>query len=236
MKKLLILPFFLVLGISALAQDSTKTAVTFNLNADLVNRYVWRGLLFSPNVNIQPYFGISYAGLSFSTWGSYGISDQYAEIDFTLSYNYSNLTLSINDYYNEREDSLAQNKHFNWNRKTTPHALEAAIIYKFSEDFPLTLSIASYFYGNDKKADGSNLYSSYFEVAYPFTYTDYSFNLFLGGTPSEGLYASEAAIVNAGISISKNIKITDAYNLPLSASLISNPNAEDIFLTFKITF
>jgi hypothetical protein len=72
--------------ITVVAQEETKSesAVEFSLNADIVSRYVWRGLLFSPNTNIQPYAGIEYGGLSLSTWASYGLSEKYAEVDFIL--------------------------------------------------------------------------------------------------------------------------------------------------------
>lgn len=220
------------------AQDTlkTKSPFSYNLNSDIVSRYVWRGLLFSPNVNIQPSAGISFKGLSLSTWASYGLSDQYAEIDFTLSYNIKNLTISFNDYYTEIESNMSKNDHYNFKRDSTPHALEAMIAYKLAEKFPLTLTMATYFYGNDRNSKGENYYSTYLELSYPFVFSEFNFNLFAGGTPFDGLYAKKAAVVNVGFSSSKTIKISPTFSFPLSASIVSNPSSQDIYLITKITF
>ena len=238
MKKIIVLCVLCLQGFQTFAQDSiaVKSNISFNLNADLVSRYLWRGLLFSPNVNIQPYAVVSCGNFSASTWASYGISDKYAEVDFSLSYSIEPLTISVNDYYTEYEDSLFYNKHFNWNKNSTPHSLEISLLYTVSESFPLSLTAATFVYGNDKKSDGKNAYSTYLEAAYPFTFSEYSFNFFIGGTTGEGLYSDKAAIVNAGFSASKELKISQSYSLPISASLVSNPKAEDIFLIFKMTF
>jgi hypothetical protein len=131
---------------------------------------------------------------------------------------------------------LLQNDHFNMRDTTTNHALEASLAYVLSENFPLTITAATFFYGNDRKPNGDPYYSTYLELDYPVTFQNYSFNFFIGGTPAEGLYANEAAIVNAGFSASKDLKVTDSFSIPISASLVSNPKAEDIFLVFKITF
>ena len=59
---------------------------------------------------------------------------------------------------------------------------------------------------------------------------------FVGGTPAEGLYADDAAIVNVGFSLGKELIITDKLTFPVKGSLVSNPEAEDIFLVMKVTF
>lgn len=238
MKTIIASAGFLLLSYGIFGQETAikPSNVTLNLNADLVSRYLWRGLLFSPNVNLQPYAGLSYKGLTFSTWASYGISDHYAEVDFSLSYTLGNLTFSLNDYYAEIEDNLPAVKHFDWGSKTTSHSLEAALNYTVSESFPLGITAATFIYGNDRKANGDNYYSTYIELAWPLTVNEYSINLFAGGTIAEGLYADKAALVHTGISLSKEIKFTDAFSLPVSATLSSNPKAEDIFLVFKATF
>jgi len=236
MKKLIAI-LLCMYQVHAICQEKAEnSAASFSLNADVVSRYVWRGLLYSPNVNVQPYAAFSYKGLSLSTWASYGISDRYAEVDFTLSYAIDNLSVSVNDYYNEFEDSLGTNRHFNFKDNTTPHALEATLSYKISETMPLTLSLSSFFYGNDKDSEGENMYSSYIEASYPFDFSNYSFNLFIGGTLDKGLYADKAAIVNVGFSATRQIKVSDSFQLPFSASLISNPYAEDIFIVLKLSF
>lgn len=231
-----VLLFFCSLITYSKSSDSIVSPVSFYMNADVVNRYLWRGLIFSPNVNIQPYAGIAYKGFNFSTWASYGISDKYAEVDFSLSYNYKNLTIAINDYYNEDENDLARNKHFDFNEKTSAHLLEASLAYKISDNFPLSFTGTCFFYGYDKDSTGNKNYSTYLEASYPFTYSEYSFNVFMGGTANKGFYSDKASIINTGLTAIKNLKISENFNVPLSLSLVSNPYAEDIFLIFKITF
>jgi hypothetical protein len=219
------------------ADSISKTSFFFN--ADLVNRYVWRGQMFSPNVNIQPYGGISFKGLSFTTWASYGISDRYAEIDFSISYTIGRFSITVSDYYNENEDSLAKNRHFNLNSKSTPHSLECALYYKIMESFPLTVTVASYFYGNDKDVNGNNYYSTYIEASYPIKISNSDISVFIGGTPNKGLYTqytSNTGIVNLGFSAVKNLKISELNSIPLGFSVVSNPTFEDIFIIFKIIF
>lgn len=238
MRKYLFICITSLYMINSLAQETSKNdnKMSFALSADLVNRYIWRGLLISPNVSIQPYAALTYNEITLSAWSSYGISEKYAEVDFTLSYKIKNLTVSINDYFNQREDTLALSNHFDFKHNTTKHALEASLNYIISEDLPLNLTAATFFYGNDLDSTGNNYYSTYFEIAYPFTSNEYSFNIFIGGTPKKGFYSDNAAIVNAGLTTTKTIKISDSFSIPMSASLVSNPKAEAIFMILKLTF
>jgi len=44
-----------------------------------------------------------------------------------------------------------------------------------------------------------------------------------------GFYGSSFGVVNLGITATKKIKITKDFSLPLKASFITNPQAENIF-------
>lgn len=223
-----------------MAQNETETTqnkVNVSVNADLVSRYVWRGLLYSPNVNIQPTLGLTAGNFFAGAWGSYGFSDKYAEVDFYAGYRFDNFTLTINDYYNENERDLNQADHFNWDSETTTHALEGSLNYYFGAECPLTLTAATFFYGNDRDADGENNYSTYFEAMYNWQLNDgHQLSAFVGGTPTEGLYAADAAIVNVGFMLANELIINDKFTIPVKGSLISNPEAEDIFLVMKVSF
>jgi len=215
-------------------EDSSGSSA--EVGADIVSRYVWRGLSLSPGPNIQPYLDFTYKGFAVGAWSSYGISDQYAEVDFYLSCNIEALTVSITDYYTEDELNLSRFDHFNWKNKSTNHALEASLDYSLPGKIPLSIKAATLFYGNDRNQEGNLFYSTYIELSYPFQLKDNHFNIAIGTTPSEGLYASEASIVHVGLSATKNIRVSEQFSVPLSVNIVSNPKREDIFVWLAMSF
>ncbi len=221
----------------AASNSSSSDSVSFSLNADIVSRYLWRGLLYSPNPNIQPYASISYKGLTFGAWASYGISTPYAETDLYLSYAIGQFTISVNDYYAASDDSLVNYNYLNCKKSETLHSLEGSIIYTGPESFPISLTAATFFAGNDDSdGDGKNDYSTYFEVAYNAEISGTPLKLFVGGTPQKGLYSDNANIVNIGINATKKLRISNTFELPVFGSLVLNPNSKDMFFVFGITF
>jgi hypothetical protein len=102
------------------------------------------------------------------------------------------------------------------------------------------------FAGADKKYDtdlmainpDKQAYSTYIELGYAFKY----FSMFMGIIPSDGYYGDGYGgvkgfgIVNLGITGTKTMKLTDSYSLPLKATLGLNPQKEDVYLVFGITF
>jgi hypothetical protein len=54
-------------------------------------------------------------------------------------------------------------------------------------------------------------------------------------TGETGYYGSGPGVINLGITASREIRITETFSLPVSASLITNPQAENIFLVFGIS-
>ena len=219
--------------------DSTENdEVKISLNADLVSRYIWRGIPQCSNPSIQPYGSFEKGNFSFGTWASYGIAEPYAEIDLFLSYTLGNVTFTINDYYNEDETNYTFYDYFNWeNDGTTSHILEGVISYEGPEDLPITVTTATFLYGNDKKdlIANKNYYSTYIEVGYAVKWGENEVKFFAGGTPAEGYYSQKAAIVNAGFSVSKNLKINDDLGIPLNASFIINPDRQDVYFVVGIT-
>jgi hypothetical protein len=217
------------------SMENNEDDSPFSISADFVNRYVWRGLLYSPNPNIQPTIDFTKGNLSIGAWGSYAMAIPYAEVDLYISYSTGNFTITLNDYYVENEFDLPANKYFNWSETSTPHSLEGAITFNGTDNFPLTLTAATFIYGNDWDENGDNLYSTYFEVGYGKQMGKTLVNLFLGGTPAKGLYSDKASIVNVGLGLSRDISIGTNFKLPIFGSLVINPSAQDIFMVFGIT-
>lgn len=230
-KTLLLLLCSFVLNITK-AQDSIQTC-SFSLNADLVSRYIWRGQLYSAAFNIQPYASFTKGQFTFGTWGTYALDNSYSEIDFYVSWQFKNFGLTVSDYCTLDEVS-GETRYFSFKKNTTPHALEGTATLMLSENFPLNITASTFFYGSDRDSSG-NLYSTYFELSYPFSKNGYDFNVFAGGTPSEGLYGHKAGMVNVGVSAEKTIRITESFELPVSMQLAANPLANYLFLVFSLT-
>ncbi|HEX3010233.1 MAG TPA: hypothetical protein VHO90_21735 [Bacteroidales bacterium] len=215
------------------AQDSLQNS-SFSLNADLVSRYVWRGQLYSAAPNIQPYASFTKGQFTVGTWGSYAIGENYSEVDFYVSWQYKNFGLSLNDYCTLSEVP-GESDYFNLKDTSTLHSVEAVATFQISENFPLTLTAAAFFYGADRDDSGDKYYSSYFELSYPLSTREYEFNFFMGATPSEGLYGDKAGFVNVGLSAQKSIKMSDSFQLPAKVQLAANPLAKSMYIVFSLT-
>ena len=231
----------------------------FNFGADIVSRYIWRGSDYGNSPAIQPNVSFSVAGFKIGAWGSYGfvpwakkINDStsvsmgnFVETDFTISYTLKGFTLMVTDYFfpngvYPNED----NKYYNWDHETTGHTLEASLSYAGPDKFPIPVFAGVHIYGADKGKDSlgvwgagsNNNYSSYFEAAYQFYVKGIGVKPFIGGIPYESSwYGTSAGIVNLGFMVSKNIKITQDYSLPIYTSIITNPQKQSIFFVFGIT-
>lgn len=225
----------LIASAQEVVNEENEAESPFSLSTDLVSRYVWRGLLYSANPNIQPTLDFTKGNFSVGAWGSYAVAAPYAEVDLYISYTLGNFTATIFDYYTEDETDLTVNNYFNWGKSTTPHSLEGAITFNGTEKFPVTFTASMFFYGYDWDAAGKNQYSTYFEVGYSKQVGPTLINLFAGGTPAKGLYAQTAAIVNVGMGVSYELTLSEKFKLPVFGQLVLNPSAKDIFFVFGIT-
>ncbi|MGE0079329.1 MAG: hypothetical protein AB7S48_15825 [Bacteroidales bacterium] len=216
-------------------EKKTESNLSVDYSVDFVSRYLWRGLLFNGNPNIQPTISLTAGNFSIGSWGSFAASQEYAEIDLFATYSVGNLSVTLYDYYNEYESNLDSVDYFNWDKNTTGHLLEGTIAWAGTENFPLSVTLAAFFYGYDTDNNGDQNYSTYLELGYPVKIGDFNFDLFVGGTLNEGFYNDEANIVNVGFKTTKEIEITDKFKLPVSASFVVNPAKDDVFFVVGIT-
>lgn len=207
-----------------------EPAHSLEVGSDFVSSYVWRGLLYNGSPNIQPglYYSVFNGKFTLGAWGSFSMADPYKEVDLYASLNLGKFTFAVWDYYTAPE--FGQAKYFSFVKKATYHAMEGSVVFNGSEKFPLQLTLGTFFYGNDMDPNGKNYYSTYMEAAYPFTIGKQSLNVFLGGTPAEGLYATKPSIMNFGVSLSRSINITEKFSIPVTGSLSFNPESDDVFL------
>ena len=201
-----------------------------SIGADIMSRYVWRGLDYGAAPSIQPYLEYSKGGFAIGAWGAYTTSFSKAnesgiqEMDLYASYTIADIiTVGVTDYFFPQEIDYNYN-YFDYGSDTSGHVIEGLVSFNGLENLPLSLTL-----GYNLVNDDDN--SLYVELGYSFTGVD----LFLGA--GNGLYTGdgEFSVVNIGISSSKEIAITDNFSLPVSASLITNPEAKQIHLVFGIS-
>jgi hypothetical protein len=225
-------------------QDTCKGKL--DISADLMSRYVWRGLnLGGTSPSFQPCMEFSYKNLTLGAWGAYSFSNAITSQEADLYFSYTiggKVTVMATDYFFPKEDTL--NHYFNYEKDKTSHVFEFSAKFLGTEKLPLTLMVATNVYGADaKKSNGDNQYSTYLELGYNFKVNETDCNAFIGFTPNNadgskgetGFYGPDAGVINLGLTATKEIKITDSFSLPVNASLITNPQAQNIFLVFGIS-
>lgn len=247
--------FFLILFVSAeTASAQEKSNFSLKASAELVSSYIWRGSpAYSFNAgqpflapNLQPTLGFVFGDLEFGAWGSTDFSGSYQEMDLYATYSIKGITATFTDYY--WDANWAEKPYFRYKNETTGHIFEGSLGYTFPK-FPLKISVATMFYGADKKPLESeedqtpkNNYSTYIELGYAFKVNEYNFDAFAGMTPSDGYYGdgygnvTGFGVVNLGLTGYKKLKFTDSFETTLRSSLIFNPQQEKAYMVVGVSF
>ena len=227
MKKILAV----ILSVVSLTTVGAQDKVEATLGVDLVNQYIWRGQDLG-DVSLQPTLGISWKGLSLSTWGSVGISDfsDDKELDLTLEYTYKGFSVGITDYW------FSTGSYFQYKNDKTTHIWEAGIGYDFGF---LSLQWYTNFAGNDGlNNDSKRAYSSYFELSAPFRLVGLDWTATMGVVPwaTTSYNANGFCVTNVSLCATKDFVIKDKYHLPVFAGLTANPRNEKLYLLFGVSF
>ena len=231
MKKIILLVMGLVAGVTTHAQDNIETTVS----ADVVNQYIWRGQDLG-NVSIQPTLGIGIKGFSLSAWGSVGLSNpaDTKEFDLTASYSVGGFNIGITDYwFNTGLDP--ENRYFMYNAHSTNHVFEGNIGYDFGV---ASLQWYTNFAGNDgANKDGKRAYSSYVELAVPFSLAGVDWTATAGAVPfATDFYGTSGfAVTNVSLKATKDIKVTDSFSIPIFGQVVGNPCSQHAYLVFGFT-
>jgi len=212
------------------AQD--KPAFTITPSADLVSNYVWRGV-YQSGVSIQPSLTASWNGLSLSAWGSTDFSTLGKEFDLTLGYENSGFLVAVTDYWWEGEG-------FRYGDYSKYHYFEGTIGYHFGEKVPLGLMWNTMFgMDGDRNEKGEKMYSTYIEATYDFSVKDIYLTAAIGVSPWTGMYHREGkdgfALCAISLRVTKDLKITNSFELPIFVEATVAPNQDNVFLTFGLT-
>ncbi len=221
----LILVAFLLSPFSVLRAQEDEAESPISIGADMVSRYVWRGLDYGASPSIQPNIEAGFGGFAIGAWGAYTTNlPGIQEMDLYVSYTIKDVvTAGVTDYFFPNE--VFGYDYYEYRKDSTNHVMEGFATFNGLENLPLTATVGVNFYN-----DSNN--SIYFELGYGFSILD----VFLGA--GNGIYTTDGnfGLVNLGIKASKEIPVTEKYGLPVSVSLITNPDAGQIHLVFGISF
>lgn len=216
----------------------SQSQIEVDLGADLVSSYVWRGHK-QAGASVQPYLSASISGFSLGAWASTDLTskDGKKEVDFSASYTIGGFKAAITDYWWDGENQF---RYFSSPAEgNNGHYLEATLGYTLPEKFPLSITWNTFLLGKgNKKIDGENSYSTYIELAYPFSVKEIDMSISTGFVPwHSAVYGTSSGLkfTSVALSASKGIKITDSYTLPVFANIICNPAMEDIHFVFGIS-
>jgi len=218
--------FFAPISTSAQEEEATKEKSSpFSVGADLVSSYVWRGLKYGGPA-LQPYVEFGVAGFSIGAWGSFGIGpieEAVNEADLYAGYSFDfGLSIGVTDYYYQGSP------YFRYNTDSASHAFEGNLGYEIG-GFSIA---ANYIFNDARNGAGSQGGDMYFEAGYSFSY----FNIFLGAGDGWHTTDGEFNVCNIGIGASKELQITEKFALPISGTVIVNPEAEEFNLVVAISF
>ena len=192
----------------------------FDISVDLMSRYVWRGTDFGHSPSIQPGLEYSKGGLAIGTWGAFTTTlagGQEADLYVFYTFMDEKVSVGLTDYFFP-DEFASENNYFEYNDTLTGHVFEVSASYNGTEDFPLSILVATNVYGADaRKNDANGLptnklqYSTYIEAKYEFKNAE----VFAGFSlmdPDEtigetGFYGHSMGFVNIGATVNKEIKV-----------------------------
>ena len=212
-----------------------RAEIEVAVGADVVSEYIFRGVKCG-DAAIQPSLAVSAGGFEVSAWGSIGVVNflDTKEMDLTLSYSLAGASIGVTDYWFSVGGDPA-GRYLKYKEDATNHIFEAFFGYDFGF---ASISWYTNFYGNDFKADGSKAFSSYCELAAPFSAFGADWTATLGFVPMESpLYGTDGfGVTNISLTAEKALDITESFSLPISAGLTFNPSSEMAYLILGISF
>ena len=220
----------IVLSAACMTAAGAEDKVEATIGADFVSQYIWRGQNLG-GVSLQPTMGISYKGLSLSSWGSVGFEgSDTKELDFTLGYTYKGFNVGVTDYW------FSEGSYFQYKAHQTTHIWEANAGYDFGF---LSMQWFTNFAGNDgMTSSGKRAYSSYFELSAPFRLGGLDWAAAFGVVPyqTSSYDANGFAVTNISLKATKDFVIKEKWHLPVYAGLTGNPRAENLYIIFGTSF
>lgn len=227
-------------------EEKIVNPFSFSFGADLVSRYIWRGVEFGVDQNgsstphFQPTASLTYSlpgssTVSLGFWGSYGFNGSYSENDLYFNAfvptEVVDFSVTFNDYYYPYLGIPFSDFHSDGNGA---HTIDAQLAVTLKSYLPASLLISNNIF--NELPDNKSLY---LELGYSFAIENTSIGLFAGVAKGHSVWHSvntdKFEFVNVGFKVSKSIKITEDYSLPVGMQWIYNHHLKKTFLVFKVT-
>ncbi len=205
------------------------------LYGDFVSSYIWRGME-QCKASVQPGLLMNYRGFELEFWGDYELagSGDYKEIDITLYYNLGHFKFKVQDIWSNIGGD-PQGRFFKYDAHSTNHIFEGSMSYDFGL---VSMEWNTVFAGNDGlNNSGKRAYSSYFIADAPFRLAGFDCNGSLGVAPyASTLYQTSGfAVTHLGLKVSRDIKVTDTFRIPVFLNVLANPCLQKAYLVFGFT-
>jgi len=200
---------------------SSQAFAQFDIGADVVSRYVWRGSDFGNSVSVQPAltYGAELGGgtLEIGAWGSFAIASAAAnENDLYISYSSGPVTFVVTDYFFPAY--TGDDAFFDY-AEDGGHVLEAGAGFSAG-----VFSLSGYY--NFSGADPDNSIYVELGITPPYEVEGIELGLFIGAGNYVYVVEDDFAVCNIGLSVGK-----DNY----SAGYIVNPDQKTSFLVFAVS-
>jgi len=234
---------YLMLFLNLYAQENTKKINAF-LGAEIVSRDIWRGIELKDvpaTPQLQPYIHISYDltpsnSFVIGSWASYSLDGNFIENDIFLKYlhntkSYGSFSAILIDYYYPYLDLPFNNFKNNGNGA---HTIDFVLEYEGPDNIPISFSIANLLYN-----DVPENHSLYLELGYLFSINNINAKVHFGTAKGRSQWHSISTnkfeIVNIGLTVNKELKVTESFSLPLTASYILNWYEKRTYLILKLS-
>jgi hypothetical protein len=197
----------------------------FTTGADFCSSFIWRGTRLGKGPAVQPVIEFSSTTFKAGAWGSFDFKD-YQEVDLYVNFSLpAGFSIGITDYYSP------DLRYFDYSRVSGSHAFELNLGFTRNN-----LDLEADYIFNEAGGIGSAGQDLYLKAGYSFG----SFTLFAGAGNGWLTYDPETNlsrfnICNLGLKVSKSIKITDSFGIPVTGQLIFNPDKEQLYVVVGFT-
>lgn len=209
----------------------------FSASLELTTKYMWRGIEYGTAPTLFPMLGYSTHGFNAFALGGYAINGSHQEVDLGISYSVSEFTVGVSDYYYPSAVG-EKDGYFKLSNRNTGHWVEAYATWT-GKKIPLWLTVSTYIFGADKNENGKQMYSSYAEMGYTYSFTDdNNISLCVGANLNKGFYTDNQGgfnVVNINAKYSTAFKF-GRFKLPVSASYVLNPYKNKSYFTMSLYF
>jgi hypothetical protein len=202
-----------------------KQSEPFTIGADIYSSYIWRGTKLGTGPAVQPKVEYTSGSFTAGAWGSFDFRG-YQETDLYFFFELpSGFSLGMTDYYSP------DLRYFDYSGATGSHAFELNLGFSVKN-----LSLEANYILNKAGGIGSVGKDLYFQAEYAFKL----FSLFIGGgngwlTYDPGTDKNNFNICNLGTEVSRTLKITENFGIPVTGQLIFNPDKEQLFVVVGFT-